>query len=122
MRVYENTSVLTRLRQGKEIVGVRTARGEIRTPALIGANGAWALNLTTQGIDLPLSPGPQRQILIQPLPPAGGPSGGCPRGVRWASALTFLASFSPGIFRGPNETLGETALRYDATVSLISWA
>jgi glycine/D-amino acid oxidase-like deaminating enzyme len=117
VRVYENTSVLTAVRQGEAVVGVRTTRGDIRTPALIWATGAWALNLNTEGIDLPLSTARQGQILTQALPPQEAPLMRGPRGVVWASALTQLPSYSSDVFQGPSEEHTGASVRYDDTVS-----
>lgn len=114
VRVYENTSVLTAIRSGDTVVGVRTTRGDVRTPGLVWATGAWSVNLSTEGIELPISTARQGQILTQALPPVEAPLMRGPRGVKWANALSGLPGFSTPLTDTNHEPF---AVDYDDTVS-----
>jgi len=115
VRVYENTSVLTTVRHGDTVVGVRTTRGDVRTAGLVWATGAWAVNLTTEGIDLPITTARQGQILTQALPPRDAPLMRGPRGVKWASALAEVPGLGTGLPVG--RATDSFALEFDDTVS-----
>jgi glycine/D-amino acid oxidase-like deaminating enzyme len=119
VRIYENTSVLSSTHQAAALTGVRTTRGDIRTPALVWATGAWAVNLATEGIDLTFSTARQGQILTQALPPAAAPIMHGPRGVLWAQALRGLPDYESSMFRGPMQpgSDGEPQIDFDDTIS-----
>jgi glycine/D-amino acid oxidase-like deaminating enzyme len=102
VRIYENTAVLSPIRHDGVVTGIRTVRGDIHSPNLVWATGAWALNLTTEGIDLPISTARQGQMLSQSIKPAQGPIMRGPRGLMWASALTDLPDHDSAIFDNGN--------------------
>jgi glycine/D-amino acid oxidase-like deaminating enzyme len=93
VRVYENTAVLSPIRRDGVLTGLRTVRGDIHSPNIVWATGAWALNLTTEGIELPISTARQGQLLTQSIKPTQGPIMRGPRGSMWASALTELPEY-----------------------------
>lgn len=118
VRIYENTSVLSTIRESEAVAGIRTTRGDVRTHALVWATGAWAVNLITEGIELPVQTARQGQILTQTVPPIDAPIMRGPRGVTWASALTNMEKYQPDAFGEPDP--GATDLdrvRYDDTIS-----
>jgi glycine/D-amino acid oxidase-like deaminating enzyme len=102
VRKYENTSVLSTIRRGNAITGVRTVRGEIHAPGLVWATGAWAVNLTAEGIELPVITARQGQMVTQSVPVAENPLLHGPRGVTHCSALTSLESFKSSAFPSPD--------------------
>lgn len=118
VRIYENTTVVSTIRQGDSIVGVRTVRGDILSPGIVWATGAWAVNLSGEGIDLPIATARQGQILTQAVAPVPGPIMRGPRGVTWASALTGLAGYDESEFavQGIGSPAG-ASLQFDDTVA-----
>lgn len=98
VRIYENTSVLQAIRRGDSVVGVRTARGDIVSPAVVWATGAWAVNLSAEGMELPITTARQGLVLSQPVPPVAAPLMRGPRGIWGASVLRDLPGFRPGLF------------------------
>ncbi|MBT2554157.1 FAD-binding oxidoreductase [Arthrobacter sp. ISL-5] len=118
VRIYENTSVMSSIRQGDSVAGVRTTRGDILTPGIVWATGAWAVNLSTEGIDIPIATARQGQILTQTLPPVPAPIMRGPRGVTWASALTALQAYEESVFAPPQAgAQGGGSLQYDDTIA-----
>ena len=112
VRIYENTAVLSPIRRDGVLTGIRTVRGDIHSPNLVWATGAWALNLTTEGIELPISTARQGQMLTQSIKPAHGPVMRGPRGSMWASALTDLPDYDAAVF-----SRGEVGgVQYDDTI------
>jgi glycine/D-amino acid oxidase-like deaminating enzyme len=117
VRIYENTSVISTIRQGDSLVGVRTVRGDIMSPGIVWATGAWAVNLSTEGLELPIATARQGQILTQALPPVQVPIMRGPRGVKWASALTGLKAYKENDFAIHGvDALGGAPLQYDDTI------
>lgn len=114
VRVYENTSVLSAVRSGDAVVGVRTTRGDVRTAGLVWATGAWCVNLSTEGLDLPISTARQGQILTQALTPIEAPLMRGPRGAKWANALAALPGFSSSF---PESDAGAFGVDFDDTLS-----
>lgn len=93
VRIYENTSVIQTLRKGDAVVGVRTSRGDIASPGVVWATGAWAVNLSVEGFDLPITTARQGMVLTQQLRPTSAPVMRGPRGAWGAGALQALSGF-----------------------------
>ncbi|MFF1831502.1 NAD(P)/FAD-dependent oxidoreductase [Paenarthrobacter sp. NPDC058040] len=102
VRKYENTSVLSTIRRGNAITGVRTVRGEIHAPGLVWATGAWSVNLAAEGIELPVITARQGQMVTQSVPVAENPLLHGPRGVAHCSALTSLDAYKAIDFPSPD--------------------
>lgn len=117
VRIYEHTSVISTIRQGDAISGVRTPRGDILAPAIVWATGAWAVNLVSEGIELPLTTARQGQILSQTLRPEPAPVMRGPRGVLWARALTGLEGFDGAPFGELEVSEAAGGLLYDDVIA-----
>lgn len=117
VRVYENTSVISTIRQRDAVVGVRTSRGDISSPGVVWATGAWAVNLSTEGLEIPISTARQGLILSQQTKPLPAPIMRGPRGLWAAGALSDLESFDMSVFETSisleNEARG---IEYDDTL------
>jgi glycine/D-amino acid oxidase-like deaminating enzyme len=98
VRSFENTSVLATLRDGDVVVGVRTVRGVIRAPGVVWATGAWAKNLRSEGLDLPIETARMGTVRTQPIEQKPSPVVRGPRGVAGCGALHDVASFDPSLF------------------------
>lgn len=126
IQILRNCSVLSSLREGDAVTGVRTVRGEVHAGGVVWAVGAWAVMLHTEGIDLPIETTRIGQLMTQPLETATSPPLRGPRGVHGCGALLDLPDFDPGLFAPP--AYGEVdgvdgdepaeALEYDDTISL----
>lgn len=114
IRSYENTTVLGSLRARNGVEGIRTTRGDIHAPGVVWATGAWAVSLTAEGIDLPISTARQGQLLTQAVSPADSPILRGPRGVAWAPALTRLPAYDRKLFSALGQ---ETSVSYDDTLT-----
>ncbi len=101
MRLYENTAVLSVIRQGDHVDGVRTVRGEIRASGVVWATGAWTLNLSAEGIILPVTTARMGQVVTQPVDQRPSAILHGPRGVAQCGALTDLPSYEPSAFAHP---------------------
>ncbi|MDX3641718.1 FAD-dependent oxidoreductase [Streptomyces sp. MB09-02B] len=115
VRLYENTAVLSVIRQGNRVDGVRTVRGDIRASGVVWATGAWTLNLTAEGIVLPVTTARMGQVVTQPVDQRPSAILHGPRGVANCSALTDLPSYEPSVFDHPHTrpALGTERLDYD---------
>lgn len=98
---FRNTAVLSTLRDGERVVGVRTVRGEIIASGVVWATGAWATTLRAEGIGVPVETNRVGQLMMQPVESAGSPVLHGPRGVNGCGALTDLPSFDESLFAGP---------------------
>ncbi|MFC5337097.1 NAD(P)/FAD-dependent oxidoreductase [Leucobacter denitrificans] len=99
VRIYENTSALSTIRNGDIVSGVRTVRGDVMAPALVWATGAWSVSLDSEGIEIPLITARQGQLIMQattPIPDAPIMKG--PRGVATCTAIAELPSFKYSVF------------------------
>lgn len=101
VRSFENTAVLSTVRRGDRVIGVRTVRGEIHAGAVVWATGAWAVNLRSEGINLPIVTRRVGQIVTQPIPYRAGGIVHGPRGVAAVEALTDLPSYAASAFLPP---------------------
>ena len=101
VRTFENTSVLSTLRRGETVTGVRTVRGEIHASGVVWATGAWSTNLRAEGIDIPITTARVGQMLTQPVDMRSNAIMHGPRGVFGCGALTDLSTFKPEIFPVP---------------------
>jgi glycine/D-amino acid oxidase-like deaminating enzyme len=64
-----NTALLEVLHQGGRVQGVRTSAGEIATPLVVDAAGAWArLVAEVAGLQVPLVPTRHQLYITEPLP------------------------------------------------------
>jgi glycine/D-amino acid oxidase-like deaminating enzyme len=101
VRTFENTSVLSTLRRGETVTGVRTVRGEIHASGVVWATGAWSTNLRAEGIELPITTARVGQMLTQPVDMRSNAIMHGPRGVYGCGALTDLPTYDPAIFAVP---------------------
>jgi glycine/D-amino acid oxidase-like deaminating enzyme len=109
IRIFENTSVLSTLRQGDTVTGVRTVRGEIQAPGVVWATGAWSTNLRAEGIEVPIETARVGQMLTQPVDTNVSAIMHGPRGVHGCGALTDLETFDPKVFPAPGAATESTA-------------
>ncbi|WP_411374908.1 NAD(P)/FAD-dependent oxidoreductase [Arthrobacter sp. MPF02] len=116
VRTFENTSVLSTLRRGETVTGVRTVRGEIHASGVVWATGAWSTNLRAEGIELPITTARVGQMLTQPVDMRSNAIMHGPRGVYGCGALTDLPTFDPEIFPVPG-TRGDSSLGHDRAPS-----
>lgn len=98
VRSFENTSVLSTLRDGDDVTGVRTVRGDVRAAGVVWATGAWAKNLRSEGLDLPIDTVRMGTVRTQPIDQQPSPVVRGPRGVAGCGALRDIASFDPTLF------------------------
>lgn len=124
VRIYENTAALSAVRQRDVITGVRTVRGDVRAPAVVWATGAWAVNLSTEGIEIPLTTAREGQLSLQATKPlSNAPVMRGPRGVERCTALTSVPGFDPALFGeqmpspAPAGEIGERLPAYNDTLS-----
>lgn len=118
VRIYENTSVISTIRQGDAVVGVRTTRGDIASPGVVWANGAWAINLAAEGFDIPIATARQGLVATQQLRPVRAPIMRGPRGTTWAGALTDLPDFDEASFGDTSAAAGALpGIRFDDTIA-----
>lgn len=118
--LYENTAVLSVIRTGNRVDGVRTVRGDIRASGVVWATGAWTLNLQAEGISLPVTTARVGQVVTQPVDQRPSAILHGPRGVVHCGALTDLPSFEPEVFSHPHARRGATAddrLDYDDSLA-----
>ena len=99
---FRNTAVLSSLRDGDRVVGVRTVRGEVTGSGVVWATGAWAKTLRAEGIGVPVETSRIGQVMMQPVEDRVSPILHGPRGVRACGALTDLSSFDAQDFVGPS--------------------
>jgi glycine/D-amino acid oxidase-like deaminating enzyme len=121
VRLYENTAVLSAIREGTGIKGVRTVRGEIRASGVVWATGAWTVNLGAEGVDFPLTTARMGQVVTQPVDQRPSAILHGPRGVA-RGALTDLVGYDPATFAPPASgpsggSSGETRLDYDDSIA-----
>lgn len=102
VRTFENTSVLSTLRRGDTVTGVRTVRGDILASGVVWATGAWAKNLRAEGIALAVTTARMGNVLTQPIEQRPSPVLHGPRGVNGCGALTDLPSFDASLFAPPS--------------------
>ena len=102
VRTFENTAVLSTLRNGDAVSGVRTVRGDIHAAGVVWATGAWAQNLRGEGVALAVSTARMGNVMTQPIEqrPSGVLHG--PRGVAGCGALTDLPGFDASLFAPPS--------------------
>ncbi|MEU9456096.1 FAD-dependent oxidoreductase [Streptomyces sp. NPDC048277] len=119
VRLYENTAVLSVIRQGNHVDGVRTVRGDIRASGVVWATGAWTLNLTAEGIVLPVTTARMGQVVTQPVDQRPSAILHGPRGVAHCGALTDLPSYEASVFAHPHArpVPGADRLDYDDSLA-----
>lgn len=111
IRTFENTSVLSTLRHGETVMGVRTVRGEIHAPGVVWATGAWSTNLRAEGIDVPIDTARVGQMLTQPVDAQANAIMHGPRGVYGCGGLTDLANYDSAIFATPGALIAGPGTR-----------
>lgn len=99
---FLNTAVLSTLREGDRVLGVRTVRGEVLASGLVWATGAWATTLRAEGIQVPVETTRVGQLMMQPVETRPSPLLHGPRGVHGAGALRDLPSYDEQLFAGPS--------------------
>ncbi len=113
---FDNTPVLSTIRRGDTITGVRTTRGDVHGPGVVWATGAWARGLDAEGVSIALTTSRMGQIVTQPLAQRPSVVMHGPRGVASCGALTDLPGFRREAFAAPNP-LGVVRDDPDATPS-----
>jgi len=114
---FRNTAVLSTLREGDAVLGVRTVRGEVLASGVVWATGAWATTLRAEGIRLPVETTRVGQLMMQPVEMTASPLLHGPRGVYGSGALTDLPAFDADLFAGPLGR-GSAGEGYDDTAVL----
>jgi len=99
---FENTAVLSTVRRGDTVIGVRTLRGDIQAAGVVWATGAWARTLGPEDIALPLSTSRMGQMKTQPIDHRPSAIMHGPRGVASCGALVDLPSFRTELFGAPS--------------------
>jgi glycine/D-amino acid oxidase-like deaminating enzyme len=116
---FRNTAVLSTLREGDRVAGVRTVRGEVLASGVVWATGAWAATLSAEGIRVPVETTRVGQLMMQPVESRTSPLLHGPRGVYSSGALTDLSAYNADIFAGPlNNAAGGEGAGYDDTAML----
>jgi glycine/D-amino acid oxidase-like deaminating enzyme len=117
VRFFRNTAVLSTLREGDLVLGVRTVRGDVLASGLVWATGAWATTLRAEGIRVPVETTRVGQLMMQPVESRPSPLLHGPRGVHGAGPLLDLPTYDAGAFAG---ALGSDsgAAAYDDTAML----
>jgi len=116
---FRNTAVLSTLREGDRVAGVRTVRGEVLASGVVWATGAWAATLSAEGIRLPVETTRVGQLMMQPVESRTSPLLHGPRGVYSSGALTDLSAYNADIFAGPlSNAAGGEGAGYDDTAML----
>lgn len=119
VRIFRNTPVLSTLRDRDQARGVRTVRGDVLGSAVIWATGAWAKNLRTEGIDVPVETVRIGQLMTQPVETGTTPLLHGPKGVHGSGALVDLPAFVPDAFATPLSGEGDSAYEsYNDTAML----
>jgi glycine/D-amino acid oxidase-like deaminating enzyme len=114
---FRNTAVLSTLREGDRVLGVRTVRGDVLASGLVWATGAWATTLRAEGIRLPVETTRVGQLMMQPVESRPSPLLHGPRGVHGTGALLDLPAYEAEAFAGAlGNGSGEGA--YDDTAML----
>ncbi|MEU2286807.1 FAD-dependent oxidoreductase [Streptomyces sp. NPDC013178] len=117
VRMYENTAVLSVIRQGDHVAGVRTVRGDIRASGVVWATGAWTLNLEAEGVSLPITTARMGQVVTQPVDQRPSAILHGPRGVALCGALTDLPTFDAEHFAHPYGAERASGMEYDDGLS-----
>ncbi|NKX56664.1 NAD(P)/FAD-dependent oxidoreductase [Arthrobacter mobilis] len=114
VRVYENTPVLSLVRNGDSITGVRTVRGNIMGGGVVWCAGPWAANLEAEGISLPLELLRVGLLTTQPIRSRLKAIARGPFGAQRNSVLETLPAFDPAVFDADKGLSGR--LGYDDSV------
>jgi glycine/D-amino acid oxidase-like deaminating enzyme len=120
IQIFRNSSVLSSLRDGDTITGVRTVRGEVHAAGVVWAIGAWASTLRAEGIDLDVETMRIGQLMTQPVEIASSPPLHGPRGVYGCGGLTDLLGFEASVFAPPRpeDAKDDDQFAYDDTILL----
>ena len=116
VRRFENTAVLGTVRRGDQVHGVRTVRGDVRAAGVVWATGAWAVNLCSEGLDLPVRTARLGHLRSQPVTTRSHVVLHGPRGVAGCGALVDLPGYDPALFAPPTVP-GAAALEYDDSLA-----
>ena len=114
VQIFRNTTALSTLREGDQVVGVRTVRGAVRATGVVWATGAWARTLRDEGVDTSIETARVGQVMLQPVQVQSGAMLHGPRGVHDVGALRELPSYDPAAFAPPTSALaGANTRDYD---------
>ncbi|MEU1595158.1 FAD-dependent oxidoreductase [Streptomyces sp. NPDC005708] len=116
VRIFQNTAVLSELRDGPSVIGVSTVRGDIRASGVVWTTGAWIAGLGTAAAMLPVTTARMGQLVTQVLDVPVGPVMHGPRGVDLVGALHDLPGFKAEIFPAPHLQHG-LSVRYDDVIT-----
>ncbi|MFF2847614.1 NAD(P)/FAD-dependent oxidoreductase [Streptomyces sp. NPDC058001] len=105
VRLYENTAVLSVIRQGSHVDGVRTVRSDIRASGVVWATGTWTLKLTAEGIVLPVTTARMGQVVTQPVDQRPSAILHGPRGCPLVEHARDMATFPGFLYDGDVVTL-----------------
>lgn len=113
---FENTTALSTLRTGDDVIGVRTVRGDVHAAGVVWATGAWSPNLASEGIRLPVVTARTGHMRTQPNTMSGNAILHGPRGVAMCGALSDLPTYRPKLFEPPTALPG-AVLDYDDVIA-----
>lgn len=114
VQIFENTAVLSTLRRGDQVIGLNTVRGTVQASGVVWATGAWAKNLQTEGLRVPMRTTRYGQAMTQPVDRGVSAIMHGPRGLHGCGALVDLKEFNAATFASP---IGlEGTLEYDDTI------
>ena len=119
VQIFRNTTALTTLREGDNVVGVRTVRGVVSASGVVWATGAWASTLHDEGLEVSLSTTRVGQMMMQPVEIESGGILHGPRGVHGCGALVDLPSFDSKVFAPTvSAHAADVDVAYDDTMAL----
>jgi glycine/D-amino acid oxidase-like deaminating enzyme len=110
---FDNTSVLSTIRRGDTITGVRTTRGDVLCAGVVWATGAWARDLDPEGVSIALTTSRMGQIVTQPIDQRPSVIMHGPRGVAACGALKDLPTFRSEAFAAPIPSQSGAADNWD---------
>jgi glycine/D-amino acid oxidase-like deaminating enzyme len=113
---FENTTALSTLRRGDEVLGVRTVRGDVHAAGVVWATGAWSTNLATEGLLLPVVTARTGHMSTQPNAMRGHAVLHGPRGVAMCGALSDLPTYRSELFTAPPTPAG-SLVDYDDVIA-----
>jgi glycine/D-amino acid oxidase-like deaminating enzyme len=116
VRVYENTAALRLIRHAGAVIGVRTVRGDVMAEGVVWSTGAWAVNLESEGISLPVTPVRVGMLVTQPVTERSTVITHGPHGAENCTALMDLPGFRAEDF-SPEVTTGVSDLTYEDVVA-----
>ncbi|NJC69874.1 FAD-binding oxidoreductase [Planosporangium thailandense] len=116
VRIFQNTAVLSELRNGPSVTGVKTIRGDILASGVVWATGAWITGLGNEGAMVPVGTARMGQVVTQSIDALLGPVMHGPRGVDLVGALRDLPGFTAATFAPPTGNHGQS-VGYDDVIT-----